>query len=157
MLKSAPLILGLAFLVANASARIGEDLEECEKRYGLVVESVSEDRLEKPAMTYKFSKGGFEVLATLAGGKVVALQFTSLSRDVLMQPEQLTPEQISSFLLRNAGSWSVPKSFPPYTSWESGDGKLFAQYNKESKTLTICAKDVSDPFVHRQGTAPDDF
>jgi hypothetical protein len=118
---------------------------------------VEEERLEKPSKTYTFSKGGIEIRATITEDKVVALQFTSASQDILLEPVPLTPDQIASFLTRNASAWYEPKKFSPFTSWNSDDGSLFAQYNERSKTLTICHKEVSDTFTHKDGTAPADF
>lgn len=141
----------------TAMARIDETLEKCQERYGPILETFDENRLEKPSKTHKFSKGGIDVLVTICDEKAVALRFTSGNLDVLMEPTQLTPEQISSFLLRNSESWSTPQKFPPFTSWDSGDGKLFAQYNEASKTLTICKKEFSNVFTNKDGAAPNDF
>ena len=140
-----------------AMARLDETIEKCQERYGPILETCDEDRVEKPSKTHKFSKGGIDVLVTICDDRAVVLRFTSGNLDVLMEPTQLTPEQISSFLLRNAESWSTPKKFPPFTSWDSGDGKLFAQYNEASKTLTICKKEFSDAFTNKDGVAPNDF
>ena len=94
-----------------AMARIDETVEKCQERYGPILETSDEDRVETPSKTHKFSKGGIDVLVTICDGRAVVLRFTSGDLDVLMEPTKLTPEQISSFLLRNAESWSLPKNF----------------------------------------------
>jgi hypothetical protein len=137
-----------ALLLGSAAAGIDGPLAQCLERYGDILKTSSEERLEIPALTHRFSKDGIDVLATAADGKVVALQFVSSDAELLSMTVQLTPGQISSLLLRHAESWNFPAKLPPFTSWKSGDGRLFAQYDGTTGMLTICKKEFRETFTN---------
>ena len=143
-----------ALMLCRAAAAIDQPLEQCLERYGSILETSSEERLEKPAKTHRFSKDGIDVSATTADDKVVALQFISSDAELLSMTVQLTAAQISSLLLRHAESWNFPTKLPPFTSWKSGDGELVAQYNDATGTLTICKKEFREEFTDTAAAAP---
>ena len=145
-----------ALLLGSAAAGIGESLSQCLERYGEVVKTSPEERLETPALTHRFSKDGIDILATTADDRVVALQFASSDTELLSMTVQLTPGQISSILLRHAESWNFPAEFPPFTSWKSGDGRLVAQYNDSTGTLTICKREFREIFTTSDAAKSDE-
>ena len=107
---------------ADASARIGETLAECEIRYGKPVAKVPSPKQNFPeSEAYRFKKTAFHILVVLVDGKVEIITYM---KDTGLLA--LSEEEVQTLLKSNyPGEWGKENG-----AFASEDGKLMAQHDR---------------------------
>ena len=107
-------LLGLS---ATTFARIGETMDEAIMRYG---EAVQHEIVHSKEY-YLFNQNGFNILAHFTEGKIDVIAYGKESG------EQLTSEEINTFLKANNGDQPMKKQGP--NAWVGNN--VIAMYHKE--------------------------
>ena len=133
--SSVLLLLGLS---ATSFACIGETMDEAIMRYGEAVQHETVDGKEY----YLFNQNGFNILAHFNEGKIDVIGYGKESG------EQLTSEEINTFLKANNGDQPMKKQGP--NAWVGNN--LLALYHKEGGAwhLAIMAHEQKSNETHKR-------
>lgn len=95
------LIITLALIAVSAQARVGETLQECELRYGPVVEHRKATMKASDPESIVFSKKGVTIVAEFHQGTVWKISYSKVGMDV---------SEVETLLAANAAdaTWSMP-------------------------------------------------
>jgi hypothetical protein len=125
------IVFSLLLFPAIASARIGENIDQCRARYGKEI-SVSPE-----TKSLLFQKGDFSILITFNGGKATTLMISRLFQG---NSSSISSAQIESLLSSNGGGskWKMIKeNLLDDKEWITEDGKVLAFSNEKEGTLNI--------------------
>ena len=136
-------VLFLLGLSATTFACIGETMDEAIMRYGEAVQHETVDGKEY----YLFKQNGFNILAHFTEGKIDVVGYGKESG------EQLTSEEINTFLKANNGDQPMKKQGP--NAWVGNN--VIALYHKEGDAwhLAIIAHEQKSNETHKDKL--DDF
>ena len=152
--------IGCAACLATgvAQARVGETKEQCETRYGKAVEAEIHlgDGLKAQAKNWQgleYSTRGLKIEIIFDGDKAVFIKYSneplirigsSTSSGTPLRSSEVA--QLKSANADSSGKWGVyanallRRVAPQLTVWQSPDSDHFAGYNRDTKTLFICAE-----------------
>ena len=122
-MKAKLMIAVLAALILPASARVGETVAECDKRYGTPTKIEGDSRA--------YSKNDIGVVAKFRAGKCIRITYTI--------PEDSTHTRIDDLLEANVGSsqWSRPLGDLGWKRWKTADGVKMASWTHRPQLLTV--------------------
>ncbi len=128
-------LIAFASFYQQASARIGETLEQCQARYGNPVEVTK-------TMT-RFKKGDMNIMVGgFYNGKVDNIAYCKGEKNDLGIFDEMSENEIQNFLKANGGEkgWNKSKKISMNKEWLTEDGEIFAVYVITTNILFICTK-----------------
>ncbi len=141
-MKTSIVLLFLLALASQASARIGETLEQCVTRYGKAVES--------GGRSAAFKNGGYSITVSFEHKKAVILHYTKEKKNSSGDNAQLSDADIAAILKTNGGeqAWEKVERSMPQDGWRTKDRKMFAEY-LFSGMLVVSAPEWTAPSLRK--------
>lgn len=135
-------IICLGLIPYVASARIGETLEQCERRYG----PSTALKIDAETAVYSFTKGPFSIAATIWKGTVHNLLISKRSENAPTNSQKLTEVELQTFFQANRGEspWAKIASDKNYEYWELADQSRRAVYELKTQLLMFTTKDYGE-------------
>jgi hypothetical protein len=147
-LRALALAAAFALLHCPAYGRIGETLEECERRYGPAFDVNAGTRPPGVSDGWAFFvKSGFKIAVTLFSGRVDCISFGKAHKNALGVADPLSDDEVQLLLNDNGGgrTWSSARRTAHGVEWTTADGALHADYAFSDHVLII----VTDGYVQR--------
>jgi len=118
----------------SAWARIGDTLQECQKRYG--------ESKKVAGPNHYFKKGGFSIVVTLFENKVDFIGYWKAEENVLGISVAMSENEIEQLLKVNSGErvWKKREVISVNQEWQTEDGDLAASYRTLENNLVIATK-----------------
>lgn len=125
----------LFFIHNSIEARIGETSQQCEERYGKPFTD------EEDALT-GYRKSGLLIFIEFFNNKAEMISFRKAEENILGMAEELSDNEIQTFLKANSGKkeWKKRSVISMDKEWETEDAEIFAQYITIRNTLIIATK-----------------
>jgi hypothetical protein len=117
----------LLLIPYTAAARIGETLQECERRYG----PSTALKIEPDTAVYSFTKGPFSIAAIIWRGTVHNLMISKRGQNAAGISQELAAAELETFLEANRGEsvWIEKRTDSKnYAFWESSDNRRRATF-----------------------------